>query len=470
MSAVSEACRAALDWLLSFADYERRRPDAYTPQRFSLERPRALLAALGHPEQRYQSIIIAGTKGKGSTAAMLAQMLRSAGLRVGLYTQPHLVDYRERIRCNGRLISRRAIIAGVQRLRAAAAHLTAAAPDLGPPTTYELGTALALDYFARAGVQWAVLEVGLGGRLDAVNAVAGPVLSVITSISYDHTELLGNTLDAIAREKAGILRPGRPAVCSAQQPEAQAALDDVARRLGVTLLAGGRDFFWETDGRTACVWSASGTPWPQPWRYDCLRIALRGAHQVENAATALAALEALRLTAPQALPALQPEDWAGVARTALATVRWPGRLEVHRVRRPDDRIVTVVLDGAHNVDSARRLAQALRERVVRHRQVLLVLGTSQDKDLPGIAAALAPVCVQAWAVAAANPRSRPAEEVAGALRPLLPTEPAPSVATGLRTAIHAAGPGDLVLVTGSLYVVGEALAALASRAARPAYD
>jgi|DewCreStandDraft_5_1066085.scaffolds.fasta_scaffold00028_22 dihydrofolate synthase/folylpolyglutamate synthase len=465
MSGTVETYQAALDWLLSFADYERRRPDAYTPQRFSLERPRALLAALGHPEQRYQSIIIAGTKGKGSTAAMLAQILRAAGLRVGLYTQPHLVDYRERIRCNGRLISRRAIIAGVQRLRAAAAHLTAAAADLGPPTTYELGTALALDYFARAGVQWAVLEVGLGGRLDAVNAVAEPALSVITSISYDHTELLGDTLDAIAREKAGILRPGRPAVCSAQQPEAQAALDDVARRLGVALLAGGRDFFWETDARAACVWSASGTAWPQPWRYDCLRIALRGAHQIENAATALAALEALRLTAPQALPALQPEDWAGVARTALAAVRWPGRLEVHRVRRPDGRMVTVVLDGAHNVDSAQRLAQALRERVVRHQQVLLVLGTSQDKDLPGIVAALAPVCARAWAVAAASPRARPAQEVAGALHALLPAESAPSVGAGLEAAICAAGPGDIVLVTGSLYVVGEVIAALKARRA-----
>ena len=460
MSVVAEAYRAALDWLLSFADYERHRPDSYTPQRFSLERPRALLAALEHPEQRYQSIIIAGTKGKGSTAAMLAQILRAAGLHVGLYTQPHLVDYRERIRCNGRSISPRAIIAGVQRLRAAAAHLTATAPDLGTPTTYELGTALALEYFARAGMQWAVLEVGLGGRLDAVNAVAEPALSVITSISYDHTELLGNTLDAIAREKAGILRPGRLAVCSAQQPEAQAALDDVARRLGVTLLVGGRDFFWETDGRTACVWSTSGTAWPQPWRYEGVRIALRGAHQVENAATALAALEALRLTAPQALPALQPEDWAGVARTALATVRWPGRLEVRRVRRPDGRTVTVVLDGAHNVDSAQRLAQALHERVIRYRQVLLVLGTSQDKDLPGIVASLAPVCARAWAVAAASPRARPAQEVAGALRVLFSAELAPSVAAGLEAAIGAAGPGDVVLVTGSLYVVGEAIAAL----------
>lgn len=468
MSAVPEAYRAALDWLFSFADYERRRPDAYTPQRFSLERPRALLAALGQPEQRYRSIIIAGTKGKGSTAAMLAGILRAAGLRVGLYTQPHLVDYRERIRCNGRLISQRALIAGVRRLQTAAAQLAATAPELGLPTTYELGTALALDHFARAGVQWAVLEVGLGGRLDAVNAVAAPALSVITSISYDHTELLGDTLDAIAREKAGILRPGRLAVCSAQRPEAQAALDNVARRLGTTLLVGGRDYFWQTDGDGACVWSAPGAAWPQSWRYDGLRIALRGMHQVENAATALAALEALRLAAPGALPALEPGAWEAVARSALAAVRWPGRLEVHRVRQIDGRLVTVVLDGAHNVDSAQRLAQALREGVVRHRRALLVLGTSRDKDLPGIAAALAPVCVRAWAVAAANPRSRPAEEVAGALSPLLPAEPAPSVAAGLRAAIHAAGPGDLVLVTGSLYVVGEALAALPSRAVPPA--
>jgi len=462
MSDIMAAYRTALDWLLGFADYERRRPDSGGSWRFSLERPRALLAALGHPEQRYQSIIVAGTKGKGSTAAMLAQLLRTAGLRGGLYTQPHLVDYRERIRCNGRVISRGAIIAGVRRLQAAA-QLAATDADLGPPTTYELGTALALDYFARAGVHWAVLEVGLGGRLDAVNAVAEPGLSVITSISYDHMELLGDTLDAIAREKAGILRPGRPAVCSAQHPEAQAALDEVAGGLGTALLVGGRDFCWETDGRTACVWSAPGAAWPRPWRYDRLRVALRGAHQVENAATALAALEALRLTAAPALPALRPEEWTGVVRSALAAVRWPGRLEVRRVRRPDGRRLDVVLDGAHNVDSARRLAQALRDGTVRHRRVLLVLGTSQDKDLPGIVAVLAPLCARAWAVAAAHPRARSAQEVADMLGTLLPTEPAPSAAAGLGAAIQAAGPGDIVMVTGSLYVVGEAIAALDSR-------
>lgn len=462
MSGTTAAYRAALDWLLGFADYERRPPDSETPHRFSLERPRALLAALGHPEQRYWSIIVAGTKGKGSTAAMLAQILQRAGLRAGLYTQPHLVDYRERIRCDGSLITRGAFVAGVRRLQAVVQG-AGTDPALGPPTTYELGTALALDHFARSGVQWAVLEVGLGGRLDAVNAVADPELSVITSISYDHMELLGDTLDAIAREKAGILRSGRPAVCSVQHPEAQVALDGAARGLGIALLAGGRDFRWETDGRTACVWSADGAAWPRPWRYDHVRVALRGAHQVENAATALAALEALRLTAAPALPALNPEEWFSVARSALAAVRWPGRLEVRRVRRPDGRRVDVVLDGAHNVDSARRLAQALGGGAIHHLRVLLVLGTSVDKDLPGIAAALAPLCAQAWAVAAAHPRARSAQEVAGVLGTLLPAEPAPSVAAGLGSAIQAAGPGDIVMVTGSLYVVGEALAGLNSR-------
>lgn len=464
MSGLIAPYRAALDWLLGFADYERRSPDSDTSRRFSLEQPRGLLAALGHPEYRYQSIIVAGTKGKGSTAAMLAQILRTAGLREGLYTQPHLVDYRERIRCNGHVISRGAFIAGLRRLQAAV-QPAAADPDLGPPTTYELGTALALDYFARAGVHWAVLEVGLGGRLDAVNAVAEPGLSIITSISYDHTELLGDTLDAIAREKAGIFRPGRPAVCSVQHPEAQAALDDIAGGRGATLFVGGRDFCWETDGRTACVWSAPGAAWPRPWRYDRLRVALRGAHQVENAATALAALEALQLTAVPALPALSAEERTSVVRTALAAVSWPGRLEVRRVRRPDGRRVDVVLDGAHNVDSARRLAQALRDGAVRHRRMLLVLGTSQDKDLPGIVAALAPLCARAWAVAAAHPRARSAQEVTNMLGALLPTETAPSVAAGLGTAIQAAGPGDIVMVTGSLYVVGEAIAGLDSRRA-----
>ncbi len=458
---------AALTYLLERTDWERRSLGAAARGAWNLDRPRALLTALDHPERRYPSVHIAGTKGKGSTAAFLASILHTAGLRVGLYTQPHLHDYRERVRINGKPIAPAALARTVTQLAAVVERLeqewragaapplppsvrlrSAKSPDLGRFTTYELGTALAFQHFADADVDWAVVEVGLGGRLDATNVLT-PAVAVITALSLDHTALLGNTLAAIATEKAGIIEPGVPVVSAAQQPEAATILAAIATERAASLALGSRDFSWSGDHRAGMVNGAN-------WGYAGLELGLVGAHQLENAAVAVTVIETLRLTA-------RLEVSTKAVRQGLLNVRWPGRLET--LQAEPDR-PTVVCDGAHNDDSARRLVAAIRDWFP-HRQLHLVIGASADHDLAAIWTALrtlAPTTV--FAAASTHPRARPAEEIAaqvsngdGGAKAM------PSVQAALHQAVQHAGPGDLVLATGSLFVAAEARAALGRTAA-----
>lgn len=431
----------ALRFLRDRAGYDRGFvANPFADEGIGLQRTAWLCAALGNPQQHYRSVHIAGTKGKGSTAAMLAAVLRTAGYRVGLYTSPHLHTLRERIQIDSEPIAPGTFGLLMAELAAVDAALQAERPAWGPATAFELVTVLAFLAFARAEVDVAVIEVGLGGRLDATNVIL-PDVAAITRIGYDHMAILGSTLDAIAREKAGIVKPGRPVVSSPQEPDAAAVIEAVARKRAAPLWLGGRE--WQVEGS-----------W-QDFLFRCpglefagLAVALRGAHQVENAGVALATLPWLA----EAGIAVSEE----AVRMGLASVSWPGRLEVLR-ERP-----LVVVDGAHNRESAQRLAQAVCE-AFRWNRLWLVLGVLRDKEIERIVGALAPLSSAFFAVEAFAPRAATAERLLEAWTSHVPGGEAKafrSVSEALAEALARAASDDLVLVTGSLGMVAAAREAL----------
>jgi dihydrofolate synthase/folylpolyglutamate synthase len=404
---VPSAEARALAWLFSLADQERGvgwNPRASAAEQWKLGRTRALLDLAGAPDRQLRVVLVAGTKGKGSTAAMLASILGVDNrVRVGLYTKPHLQSYRERVRVDGEAIAPDAFELAVQRMRDLVDALARQHPDAGEPTTFEVTTALAVDHFARAGCTVAVVEVGLGGRLDATNAL-DPELSIITSISYDHTAILGTTLAAIATEKAGILRKGRPALLAEQRPAAGQALRRECRAVGAHCQ----------------VVPPFDRAVPQA-----------GAHQRQNAALAVAAARTL---APFSADEIE---------RGLTRLRWAGRFEI-----VDD----VVLDGAHNGASAQALARTLQAHAS-GRPINLVLGINRDKDARAVLRPLLPLARGVWATQAAdNPRALDAASLArwcGRLGhdALVASSPADAL-------IAARGQG-VVCVTGSLVLVGQ---------------
>jgi dihydrofolate synthase / folylpolyglutamate synthase len=403
-------------FLNEFTDYERM-ASTYSPRDYNLDRMRRLLAAIGNPERAFLSLHIAGTKGKGSTAHLAEAILREAGIRTGLTTSPHLVDMRERIRLDGAPIGEAAFTRTMAEMEPELRRLR--------PTYFETMTAAAFLAFARAGVDTAVVEVGLGGRLDATNVIL-PAACAITTIDFDHMDKLGKTLEAIAGEKAGILKPGVPVVSSPQAPAARRVLEARAKpffpRFRV-LSRGGFVLKFEVDG-----------PGGRPWA--CALPAL-GEHQAANAATALALVErsGVRIT-PR------------IVRRAFQKVRLPGRIEVVG-RRP-----WLIVDAAHNPVSARALSAALAS--VPRRRTVLVFGASADKDYGSMLRTLLPGADLAILTRAANPRAVAPSD----LRKHAGNRPAVvagSVARALAMARKAAGPGDAIVVTGSFYVAGEAL-------------
>ncbi len=429
----------ALSYILSFSDYERRSDPAWSPTRFSLARVERFCALLGRPQDAFPTVHIAGTKGKGSTAAMIHSALAAAGLRAGLFTSPHLHCFRERIRIGAELIAEEDLASFTAAVVPHVERLHAEHPDLGQLTTFEVLTGIALLYFAGRGVQAAVLETGLGGRLDATNVVR-PLVAVITSISLDHTHVLGHTLAAIAREKAGIVKAEALVISPPQVPEALAEIEQACAAQRADLRLGGRDWRWW--GETAA--SGGGHLAVAGWfaTYEGLAPALRGRHQLLNAATAVAALEGLRergLAIPRECVA-----------AGLAGVRWPGRLEVVH-ERP-----TVVVDGAHNDDSARRLREALAE-VFTFRRLFLILGVSLDKDIAAIVRELVPAAAHVVVARSRHPRAAPVELLLRHCRELgVEAAAAPDIAAALSLALAQATAEDLICVTGSLFAVAEA--------------
>ena len=374
--------------------------------KLGLERISSMLQALGNPERSYRVVHVAGTNGKGSTCAMIEAGLRFEGVRTGLYTSPHLVEPTERIQISGVAVSELQFANAFDKVHA-----------LGYEATYfETVTAMAFWLFHEAGVETAVVEVGLGGRLDATNVVQ-PVLTVITPIDFDHQAYLGNTLESIAAEKAGILKPGVPVVVSRQRPEAMRIIE----AKGVPIIRAEefeiRDLEIDARGST----------------FSGLRCPLPGEHQVENAATAALALREL-----------------GYPAEGISIANWPGRLE-HVSPNPD-----IILDGAHNPAGARALAKYL-QRFYPHRKKWLIFGAMKDKAVNEVADILLPLAAELVFTAPANTRAIPPEE----LKSLAGRG---TTASDIQSALKQMTPDhdDVVIITGSLYLVGEARAALQS--------
>jgi dihydrofolate synthase/folylpolyglutamate synthase len=423
----------ALARLYGLANYEHRRIERYDPETLDLARMERLLGALGDPHRLFPSLHVAGTKGKGSVAAMAASVLRASGLRTGLYTSPHLHDFRERVQINGRWIGKADVTALVRQLW----PVVEAHQGL---TWFDVVTALAFLHFAQRELDFAVIEVGLGGRLDSTNVIT-PLVSVITSISYDHTYLLGDTLAAIASEKAGIMKPAVPVVSAPQADEALLAIRRVAAERHAPLTVVGRK--WRAQPRAQDLDGQGFTlraPPSSPFAGDYW-IPLLGRHQLENAAVAAAALDALR---ERSLPITQ-----GTLREGLRSTRWPGRLEVLR------RAPLVVVDAAHNGDSAERLGAAIAD-LFRPDHLTLIFGASSDKDIAGMLAALVPMADRVILTRAGHPRAADPEELADQVAQLGGRpEIAPSPAAALASSLADASARDLILATGSLFIVAE---------------
>lgn len=434
MTEIDEAYQQALDYLYSFVDYSLTRNLRNLPEKFNLDRMRALMQRLGNPHERYLVIHVAGTKGKGSTAAMIAGALQAAGYRVGFYTSPHLIEFTERIQVDRAEISRQSLAAIVEQLKP---HV-AAIPEL---TTFELTTAAGFIYFAQQAVDVAVMEVGLGGRLDATNIVT-PMVSVITSISYDHMAVLGKTLAAIAGEKGGIIKTSRPVVIAPQKNEARQVLINLARERNAPLTQVGVEVKYSAGAHSLSGQSLQVSRENPAGATLDLAIPLLGPHQVENAATAYAALLVARnegLSIPD--EAIQ---------RGFAGVEWMGRFEILRQDPP------LILDSAHNQDSALRLVQTLHTYFPGKR-ILLVFGASEDKDIAGMFAELLPATDLLIASQSIHPRALEAGKLVEMAQAygkealaIVPLEEA------MRVALEKAGSDGLVLVTGSLFVVAAA--------------
>ncbi len=447
----------ALQYLYSFADFERTGAFARDAEG-NLRRMRDLLTSLGNPDQFYQTTHIAGTKGKGSTASLIAAALTASGIPTGLYAQPDLHTFRERIQFDSVPISADQVAALVPEVAMAEAAQSPA--DRAQTITYELGTALALLAFARARVGHAVVEVGLGGRLDATNVIQ-PLVGVITSISLDHMAILGATIAAIAGQKAGIIKPGMALVTSARHPDALEVIAVTCAARGVPLTRVGP---WESAAeygyppasprRVTDPSDLSPPPFlvRTPLGERSIQIGLLGAHQRENATAALAALDLLQTRGV-------PVTASGIAVGMLAA-RWPGRLEVVGARP------WVVIDGAHNVDSMARALEAVADELAYDRLVI-VYGVMRDKDAAGICATIATQGARLKTLVMtqiAMGRALPATELAELGTAALATAATqatcvavPEPGAAFADAIASAGPDDLVLVAGSLYLAGAAL-------------
>jgi dihydrofolate synthase/folylpolyglutamate synthase len=425
-------------YVTSFTDYEKIPGIAYAAANFDLRRVEDLLHPLGAPHLGTRTIHIAGTKGKGSTAAMTAQILMEAGYKVGLYTSPHLVTIRERIRINNILISEEDFSLLTTEIQPLVEEVNMK-DSYGQLTTFEVLTAIAFTYFKRNHVDFQVIEVGLGGRLDATNVARGDIC-IITSLSLDHTAVLGNTVAKIAKEKAGIIKPGSIVINFPQPKEATDVIERTCRNQGAKLVQVGQDITWhriggDITGQSFIVAGNNKT-------YN-LRIPLIGDYQLENATGAVAAIEALI--------SLGNEVSHEAIVRGMKQVHWPGRLQIMN-RKP-----LVVIDGAHNVNSMHRMIDAVRKNF-KFGRCFVIFGVSSDKDIPGMAKELAALTQNIFVTSSNHPRAAANSVLADEFFKLgIEVQVIESVSEGIFEALNAAKQTDLILVTGSLFVVGEAL-------------
>ncbi len=461
--------KEAYAYINSFTNYEKTPGIKRDLNEDGLARTRNLMALLGNPHESFRSIVVAGTKGKGSVSAMLDSILRDAGYKVGLFTSPHLHTFRERVRVNYEMISQADVARLVEKIKLVVEEIQAEGDPSKVPTTYELATAIAFLYFQESGIDLAVLEVGLGGRLDAVN-ITTPLVSVITSISLDHTEVLGNTIEEIAYEKAGIIKPGGRVVTAPQTQQAMGVINYIANHRKADLKVVGRQVFLSSGNLPGVLLDEEGVPVSQtftiayeegpggPQTKLRVKMPLMGNHQQINATVATAALLELRKAGvPVAAEAVL---------SGLAHVRWPGRLEVVR-REP-----LVIVDGAHNADSMSKLNQAMHDLFYKQ-PIIVVFGSLRDKDIKGMVNELGSSTANVFgpqvkklivtrpnyiraadpttAAEAAQARGLDVEVIEG-----LPGALARAEALALEAANPPPATAPVVLVTGSLYIVAEA--------------
>ncbi len=431
----------AIDYLNSYTNYEVVPRLAHTAENYDLRRVEELLAQIGNPHLAARSVHIAGTNGKGSTAAMVAAALTDAGYVTGLYTSPHLHTWRERIRVGAELISELELAALVTRLQPEIEAVNQRAA-YGRLTTFELLTTLAFAYFAAEGADFQVLEVGMGGQFDATSVI-NPEVCIITSVNFDHTEVLGDTLAKIAAEKVAIIKPGCVAVVAPQADEAARVIEAAGARAGVPIIRVGRDVIGRgisfDMGQQRCEVKGRLDDYE-------LSIPLLGQHQITNAATAIAALEVLT------------ERGFSISREnivdGLAQLDWPGRLQVIS-RRP-----LVVVDGAHNPGAVRQMGESIRQ-YFEFGRLVLVVGMSNDKDMPAIVAELVPLTDCVVATCSRHPRARAPETLAAEFaRWGISARVTDSLQAALSEAVALAGGRDLIGVVGSLFVVAEAIEAV----------
>ena len=428
----------AEEYLNSFTNYEQIPGISYVQPGYSLKHVEELLNRMGNPQLAARTIHIAGTKGKGSVSAMIAQVLSSSGYKTGLYTSPHFHTLRERISIDGSLISEAefaAAMAEVKPFIESMKHDSA----FRQLTYFEALTALVFAYFKKKRLDFQVLEVGLGGRLDATN-VARPVVCIITPISLDHTQILGNSLEEIAREKAGIIKPGCWVVLSPQPEEAASVISDICREKKAKVVQVGEDITWYKIGGD--LYSQSLVIEGRRNSYQ-VSIPLSGDFQLENAASAVATFEVLG----SAGFAISTADIAG----GLARVKWPGRFHILQ------EYPTVLVDGAHNVASIKRLVDNIKGYFA-HKRIFLVFGTSCDKDIPGIINELVPLSPQVIVTRTTHSRAAPLSTlVAEFSKRGIELEIRETVTEAISRALSLADRTDLICVTGSLFVVAEAL-------------
>ena len=429
---IEEQYQTALDLLYSYVDYSLKHSSELAKAEFNLNRMRDLMRLLGDPQDKYKVIHITGTKGKGSTAAMCAAGLHAAGFKVGLYTSPHLLEYTERIQVDHQPISKQTLVDLVDRVR----PLLDQVPRI---TTFEITTALGFLYFADQAVDWAVVEVGLGGRLDATNIVQ-PQVSVITTVSYDHTAVLGDTLTQIATEKGGIIKPGKPVVIGPQKPESLTTLLEIANH------AGSETFFVPQTLRAIPLKAGlEGQSFLVQGEFSGQRIdqeihlPLLGDHQVENALTALTALLCAGLT-----------DTSLIA-SGFSRVNWQCRFEIAQT----DPIL--IFDSAHNEDAFSRLAETIRAYLP-GKKIVLILGVSEDKHLVEMIAQLSDLIGTLIITRADHPRALSVEEISAKLG--IQSFPILSFSTVDKALVAAlelgAKNGNIVISAGSMFVTAEA--------------
>lgn len=423
-----------LEYLDSFSKFKT--DGGYKP---GLLRIQAILDRLGNPEKTLQIIHVAGTNGKGSTSAMISSIFRQAGYKVGLYTSPHLQDFRERFRLNGIPISQEELGEIIETLKPVIEEVTNI-PELDQPSYFEVVTALAFLYYAQKKVDILVLEVGLGGRLDATN-VALPLVSVITTIGFDHMEYLGNTLGEIATEKAGIIKAGTPVVIGVRDQEAIDAIQRKAAEISAPLYQPLNDSHWVKRGGTLrhqIIDLALGGR-----QYDDLRIGLLGEHQIRNATVAIQVVELVQ----SQFPSIDEQ----AIRKGLSEVKWPGRLELARENPP------VLLDGAHNIEGIEALAAFLEEVKSQYDHLYLVMSIFKDKEFAPMVRRVAHLANSITFTQNHSLRASSAEALAQILDgEEVEVHITPEFPTAIHEAIAKANARDLVCITGSLYTIAEA--------------